>query len=224
MKIHSMSLDYTDPKLDHYLLHSNVVYKNANAAAFLSSGNLVTPINAITINASGNITGSNADIVGMLNVGGQINTAGTIAAHNAKITGTAGVGALDAASISSKGLIDGASIKTTGVVTAEGNIQGGNILTTGVISAAANITGKNLKALGNIVSVGNIDTVGNITAPVGTVSSNAVAALTVLQLPVYKTESDRDQAISDPKIGMMLVVGNNCQIYINSAWTNLALG
>ena len=220
-----MSLDYTDSKLDHYLLHSDVVYKNANAAAFLSSGNLVTPINAVTINASGNIrAGINVDVVGVLNVGGKINTAGTIAAHNAKIIGTAGVGALDAATVSSKGAITGGSIKTVGAVTAEGNIQGGNILTTGIISASANITGKNLKMLGNIVNVGNIDTVGNITAPVGTVSSNTVTALTVLQLPVYKTEPDRDQAVSVPKIGMMVVVGNNCQIYINGAWTNLALG
>jgi hypothetical protein len=219
-----MSLDYTDPKLDHYLLHSNVVYKNANTAAFLSSGNLVTPINAITINASGNITGSNVNIVGTLNVGGQINTAGTITAQTVKITGIAGVGTLDAAIVSSKGLITGGSIKTVGAVTAEGNIQGANILTTGVVSASANITGKNFKALGNIVSVGNIDTVGNITAPVGTVSSNAVTALAVLQLPIYKTESDRDQAVSDPKIGMMAVVSDNCQIYINGAWTNLALG
>jgi hypothetical protein len=219
-----MSLDYTDPKLDDYLLHSNVVYKNANTAAFLSSGNLVTPIKAITINASGNITGSNVNIVGALNVGGQINTAGTITAQTVKINGIAGVLTLDAATVSSRGLITGGSIKTLGVVTAEGNIQGGNILTTGVVSASANITGKNLKALGNIVSVGNIDTVGNITAPVGTVSSNTVAVLTVLQLPVYTTESNRDQAVSDPKIGMVVVVENNCQIYINGAWANLALG
>jgi hypothetical protein len=219
-----MSLDYTDTKLDEYLLHSNVVYKNANTAAFLSSGNLVTPINAITINASGNITGSNADIVGVLTVGGQINTSGTVTAQTVKIAGTAGVGTLDAATVSSKGPITGGSIKTVGVVTAEGNIQGGNILTAGIVSSSANITGKNLKALGNIVSVGNIDTVGNITAPVGTVSSNTVAALTVLQLPVYTTESARDQAVSNPKIGMMVVVANNCQIYINGVWTNLALG
>lgn len=180
---------------------------------------------AETINALGNVKVNHN-----LTIGGQITVAGTINSNNANISGVTGVVNLHAASVISRGLVTAGAIKTDGAVTAAGNITsngiiaGANVLSSGLISASANIVGGNLKILGDTVVVGSITTVGSIIAPVGSITANSITAQTAFQLPVYADENARDQAISDPSVGMLVVVGNTFQGYANGAWGNLALG
>ena len=132
-------------------------------------GSFITT-NATTVVATGNISGANLIVSGVListntvsatgNVtGGNVITPGVLLATN--IVSTAG-------NVTGGNLIASGVLISTNTVSATGNVTGGNLLTTGLISASANISGGNLVA-GNIVNApshigGLVSVTGNITA------------------------------------------------------------
>jgi len=157
-----------------------VVYSGTTYKATLSTLGAFIATNAVTLSASGNITGGN--ILGGANVNATTHT-GTTVSVSGNITG----GNLNAAGLSLSsnvvsalnvtGTIAGGNVTTPGLISATGNITGGNVLgganvnatthTGTTVSVSGNITGGNLSVSTGTVTVGNIvnangNGVGNI--------------------------------------------------------------
>ena len=90
-----------------------------------------------------------------------------------------------------------------------------NVLT---LTAAFDATGSLI--LG-VTGTANL-TAGNVNAS-GNVSGNNISAITAFQLPVYANVSARNAAITNPTVGMLVVVGNTYQGYNGVTWGNITL-
>jgi len=83
--------------------------------------------------------------------------------------------------------------------------------------------------LGNAATyVTTFDTDGNWTMPAnvgatGNITGNNISATTAFQLPVYANATARNAAISNPAVGMLIVVGNTYQGYNGVSWGNITL-
>jgi hypothetical protein len=144
-------------------------YVNTNATTVVATGNitggnlLVTGVlvSTNTVSAAGNITGGNVLVSGVTISTGAISLTGTVTAQNLQVSGV---------------------LVSTNTMSAAGNITGGNILSSGLLSVGANITGGNISATnhtGTTVSVtGNI-TGGNVTTA-GILTVNSGAASTAI--------------------------------------------
>jgi hypothetical protein len=93
-----------------------------------------------------------------------------------------------------------------------------------VIAAGANISiAQTPGGLGNAATyVTTFDTTGNWTMP-GNITGNNISATTAFQLPVYANATARNAAISNPTVGMLIVVGNTYQGYNGVSWGNITL-
>ena len=93
-------------------------------------------------------------------------------------------------------------------------------------SAFANVANSAIIA-GTVTSAGqaNITSVGTLTSlsSSGNIAGNNVSAITAIQLPVYANVSARNSAISQPTVGMLVVVGNTYQGYNGVTWGNITL-
>jgi hypothetical protein len=87
--------------------------------------------NAVTVSATGNITGGNLLVSGVLVSTSTISAAGNITGGNLLVSG---------------GLV------STNTISASGNITAGNILTGGLISVAGNIRAGNLSAISLVIN------------------------------------------------------------------------
>jgi lipid-binding SYLF domain-containing protein len=99
-----------------------------------------------------------------------------------------------------------------------------------VIAAGANISiAQTPGGSGNAATyVTTFDTTGNWTMPAnvsvaGNVTGNNISATTAFQLPVYANATARNAAISNPAVGMLVVVGNTYQGYNGVSWGNITL-
>ena len=173
-----------------------VVYSGTTFKATLTTLGAFINTNAVTLSASGNITGGN--ILGGANVNATTHTGTTV-----NVSGNIDGGNLNAAGLSLSsnvvsalnvtGAIAGANVTTPGLISATGNITGGNILgganvnatthTGTTVSVSGNITGGNLVtsaaiSAASVSASGNI-TGGNLNAAGLSLSSNVVSALNV---------------------------------------------
>jgi len=99
-----------------------------------------------------------------------------------------------------------------------------------VIAAGENISiAQTPGGLGNVATyVTTFDTDGNWTMPgnvsvAGNITGNNISATTAFQLPVYANATARNAAISNPVVGMLIVVGNTYQGYNGVSWGNITL-
>lgn len=90
--------------------------------------------NAVTVSATGTVTGGNVSAVGTV-------TAATVA--------TTGV---TATTVSATGTVTGGNLSTAGTVTATGTVTGGNLSTAGTITATGTVTGGNLSTAGTVTT------------------------------------------------------------------------
>ena len=130
-----------DEALDAFV----TVYTDSTAAA--TTVNILSYADFITGNANitGNLIVSNVSLTG--NIIGNLNVSGNIAGGNLLTTGL----------ISVTGSATAGNLLTAGNVSATANVIGGNILTSGLISATSNITGGNiLFGAGQVSGTGNI--------------------------------------------------------------------
>jgi hypothetical protein len=132
---------------------------NITGGNLLASGVLISPS---TISASGNITGGNVLVPGVLLATNIVSTAGNVTGGNLLVTGV---------------------VVSTNTISATGNITGGNISTSGVLSVTAGITAASIAATshtGTVISVSGNITGGNLTtAGVLNVNSGSAAAAIV---------------------------------------------
>lgn len=183
---------------------SNLTFNNSNlsvkgnvvTANISAGGNIVaqstviapqanfTSARANTLSVSGNITGSNANVV-------NLTVTGTISGNGAGLTGvanvhspaftgvpaapTAGLGTNNAM-IATTAFVQQALSNFTGVsgnaFSVTGNVvTGNNIVASGVISANSNVSGANLRTTGIVTATGNISTASNLIVG-GAVSAN----------------------------------------------------
>ena len=145
-----------------------IVGSGASPAPYLSGFDSVS---AITLSATGNVTGGNLVTAGsggaITMTGGNITGAGNISAGNISATGNVTAGNISAGSGTiTGGNINGANFNGnvafgTGIVVGSGNITGGNI------SATGNVTAVNF--FGNGATLSNVATqvTGSWTVPVG---------------------------------------------------------
>ena len=139
----------------------NTTAVTLSASGNITGGNLLASgvlISSSTISASGNITGGNVLVPGVLLATNTVSTAGNVTGGNLSVTGV---------------------VVSTNTISATGNITGGNISTNGVLSVTAGITAGSIAATsqtGSVVSMtGNITGANLITAGSLTVNSgNAI--------------------------------------------------
>ena len=141
--------------------------------------------NAATISASGNVTGGNLLVSGVLISTNTISATGNVTGGNVITPGVL----LATNTVSTAGNVTGGNLLASGVlisintISAAGNITGGNISTSGALSTAANVNGGNLIAASAVNSStmsasGNI-TGGNITTA-GILTVNSSSAQTAI--------------------------------------------
>jgi hypothetical protein len=128
----------------------NVIAGNVLVVGSISPSGVASPapslsgfssVSAITVTATGNVTGGNIIATG----GGTIRTDGNV--NGNVFNGNVAFGA--------------------GVIGGSGNITGGNILTTGIVSATGNITAANFFGNGNTLSNVATQVASSWTVPVG---------------------------------------------------------
>ena len=153
----------------------------------LISGNTFTA-NTFTVNTFANITGNanigniytggTANIFGQLIAGGNLTINST---NQSNFTGNLGVPHLFAS-----GNVEGAILKSTGIISAVGNVSGGNIVTNGLLRVDGNATVGNITSVnsvtGNIVTISGNVSGGNLVTS-GVLSVTGTANLGSLNLP-----------------------------------------
>jgi hypothetical protein len=149
-------------------------------------GNLGAHINtnAITISATGNITGGNLLASGVTISTNTISAAGTVTGGNLQVSGVlVSTGAISASgNIVANNHISTGVLISTNTVSATGNITGGNISTSGVLSVTAGITAGSIAATsltGTVISVSGNITGGNVTTA-GVLNVNSGSAATAI--------------------------------------------
>lgn len=182
------SLTFSNSNLS---IQGNVVTANVSAVGNIVAQSTViapqanfTSARANTLSVSGNITGSNANVV-------NLTVTGTISGNGAGLTGVANVhspaftGAPAAptagsgtnnSQIATTAFVQQALSNFTGIsgnsFSVTGNVvTGNNIVASGVISANSNVSGANLRTTGIVTATGNISTASNLIVG-GAVSAN----------------------------------------------------
>jgi hypothetical protein len=131
-----------------------------------SNANITSAVNSATVSATGNVNGGNL-ISAALVQGVTVSASGNLVGGNANITS-----AVNSATVSASGNITGGNLLAgSGVITTTGNITGGNILTGGVVSATGNISTANY-------FVGNGAFITGISTSSGTALTNGSTNIT----------------------------------------------
>ena len=161
-----------------------VDYSGATYKATLTTLGAFITTNAVTVSATGNITGGNLLASGVLVSTNTISAAGNITGGNLQVSGVL----VSTGTISASGTITGGNVQVSGVlvstntVSATGNITGGNISTSGVLSVTAGITAGSIAATshtGTVISVSGNITGGNLITA-GSLSVNSGNAATAI--------------------------------------------
>ena len=144
----------------------NTTAVTLSASGNITGGNLLASgvlISSSTISATGNITGGNVLVPGVLLATNTVSTAGNVTGGNLLVTGV---------------------VVSTNTVSATGNITGGNILTGGVISAAGTVLTGNISAAGFQGGASGFSITGNITGAnlttAGVLNVNSGSAATAI--------------------------------------------
>jgi hypothetical protein len=142
----------------------NTTAVTLSASGNITGGNLLASgvlISTNTVSATGNVTGGNVITPGVLLATNTVSTAGNVTGGNLLVSGV---------------------VVSTNTISATGNITGGNISTSGVLSVTAGITAGSIAATshtGTVISVSGNITGGNLTTA-GVLNVNSGSAATAI--------------------------------------------
>ena len=189
-------------------------------------GSFITT-NATTVSATGNITGGNLLVSGVLVSTNTVSAAGNITGGNLSV----GTGNITANNVIATTIVNAASHTGT-LVSVSGNITGGNVIATtianaashtgGLVSVTGNITGNNITAATSITVNSNnavtaiVNGAGNAIGNIGSTSSYFNQVYAQATTALYADLAEVYEADTDYSPGTVVSFGGSKEVSIST--------